>query len=209
MLFIFEERPKPDCYRTGESGYAGPPMKVYMANKDKSIPFLFVASFAVSICIAQNVVSRQADDDYRATHWGLEEGLSQSENYMILKDMYGFIWIGSGNGLNRFDGNSFKVYLHDPKKNNTIPDNDILGLVEDSLHNIWFGTHKSLCRYDIKADTFTDFSSSGKKGNVAFWSTKTEVFCFEYGEYAITAYNIVSLERRTIVKQIDGVEDYR
>jgi hypothetical protein len=44
------------------------------------------------------------------------------------------------NGLNRFDGNSFKVYLHDPKKNNTIPDNAIQGLVEDSLHNIWFGT---------------------------------------------------------------------
>ena len=146
---------------------------------------------------------------YRAIHWGLQQGLSQSENYSILKDIYGFIWISSGNGLNRFDGSSFKVYLHDPKKNNTIPDNDILGLVEDSLHNIWFGTHKSLCRYDIKADTFTDFSSSGKKGNVAFWSTKTEVFCFEYGEYAITAYNIVSLERRTIVKQIDGVEDYR
>src|SRR6185369_8096446 len=136
---------------------------------------------------------------YRAIHWGLQQGLSQSENYSILKDMYGFIWISSGNGLNRFDGNSFKIYLHDPKKNNTIPDNVIQGLVEDSLHNIWFGTEKYLCRYDIKADTFTSLSLSGKKGNLALWSTKTEVVCFEYSQYAITAYDIVSLKRRTVV----------
>jgi hypothetical protein len=64
--------------------------------------------------------------------------------------------------------------------------------------------HKSLCRYDIKADTFTNLSSSGKKGNEAFWSTKTEVFCFEYGEYAITAYDILSLKKRTIVKLTDA-----
>lgn len=170
----------------------------------KQISLFTLLVFAFYFLTAQQTKNGNASDNYRAIHWGLQQGLSQSENYSILKDIYGFIWISSGNGLNRFDGSSFKVYLHDPKKNNTIPDNEILGLIEDSLHNIWFGTQKSLCRYDIKADTFTDFSSSGKKGNVPFWSTKTEVFCFEYGEYAITGYDIFSLERRTIVKLTDA-----
>jgi len=170
----------------------------------KKIALFTLLAFAFYFLTAQQTKNENAGDNYRAIHWGLQQGLSQSENYHILKDMYGFIWIGSGNGLNRFDGNSFKVYLNDPKKNNTIPANAIQGLVEDSLHNIWFGTDKYLCRYDIKADTFTNLSSSGKNGNVAFWSTKTEVFCFEYGEYAITAYDIFSLKRRTIVKLTDA-----
>ena len=84
----------------------------------KKILLFTLLLFAGYFLTAQQAKNGNASDSYRAIHWGLQQGLSQSENYSILKDMYGFIWISSGNGLNRFDGNSFKVYLHDPQKNN-------------------------------------------------------------------------------------------
>src|SRR6478672_2596692 len=111
----------------------------------KKLVLFITCCFVAAISVAQQIKSVSAPVSYRAIHWGLQQGLSQSQNYSILKDVYGFTWISSDNGLNRFDGNSFKVYLHDPKKNNTIPANAIQGLVEDSLHNIWLGTEKYLC----------------------------------------------------------------
>ena len=52
----------------------------------------------------------------------------------------GFIWIGTDNGLNRFDGTNFKVYRHQQNKSNSISDNSIWSLYEDREGNIWIGT---------------------------------------------------------------------
>ena len=121
-----------------------------------SLIFTFAAFFAIS----QKSDRNNAGDSYRATHWGLNEGLSQGETYQFLKDVYGFLWIGTRNGLNRFDGNTFKIYYHDPKNGKTlIGDDTRWGMVEDSLHNIWVGALNGLSRYDIRADTFANFHS--------------------------------------------------
>src|SRR5688572_24821042 len=115
--------------------------------------FFFITAFS----IAQKIKNEPTEEKYRVIPWGLAQGLSQAENYHIIKDKYGFMWIGSKNGLNRFDGNNFKNYFHDPQKQGTIPGNDISGFVEDSLNNIWIGTNMGIARYDIRADTFTNF----------------------------------------------------
>src|SRR5262245_18972386 len=80
-----------------------------------------------------------AQDSYRAIHWtAAQDGLSQDAVLDMIKDVNGFLWIGTQNGLNRFDGRSFKKYLADAtKKNRTVSGNKIGGLVEDSINNIW------------------------------------------------------------------------
>ena len=94
-------------------------------------------------------------NSYRAIHWGIEDGLSQGDTHQMIKDMYGFLWIGTSNGLNRFDGTTFRIFYYDPSNPKSIlSDITTLGLNEDSLHNIWIGTSKGLTRYDIRADTF-------------------------------------------------------
>ncbi len=70
----------------------------------------------------------------------VENGLSSSDVNCILQDKLGFIWIGTDNGLNRFDGKNFKVYRHQATKSNSISDNSIWALYEDRKANIWIGT---------------------------------------------------------------------
>ena len=67
------------------------------------------------------------------------------------------------------------------------------GLIEDSLHNIWIGTDKGLSCYDTRADTFRNISSNLPKNEIIpFWATKDEVFCWDYPEHQLAAYNIYS-----------------
>lgn len=142
---------------------------------------------------------------YVATHWGLEEGLSQAETYDMIKDRYGFLWITTKYGLNRFDGNNFRIFNHDPDQSNSIAgDVSIFGIIEDSLGKIWVGTENGLSRYDHIADTFTNFIADvdprihNPDPTSPFWATKNEIFCIESGRMII-AYNIHTLKKRNVI----------
>ena len=69
-----------------------------------------------------------------------DNGLSQNFISSILQDSKGFMWFGTKDGLNRYDGYSFVVYQHDPFDSTTISENFITSLFEDSRGYIWVGT---------------------------------------------------------------------
>jgi len=120
------------------------------------------------ILILFSSIELLGQENFRTMHWGLNEGLSQAENYNILKDYFGFIWITSKNGLNRFDGNTFKRYFATSNsKYNLIADDTRYGLKEDSLHNIWIGSEKGISRFDIRADTLRIFANQSIRSLVA------------------------------------------
>ena len=157
---------------------------------------MFYYFFAVRFSIAQQINNKSAADKYRAVHLGVNEGLSYNAWNYMLKDVNGFLWISGQNGLNRFDGTTFKYYFPDNKKSGAIRDIHPFILIEDSLHNIWMNTDKGLSRYDIRADTFTN--SFPVISNFPFWATKDEVYCFEQSN--IIAYNIHSLTKRILAQ---------
>lgn len=70
----------------------------------------------------------------------LEDGLSQSSVLCILQDHQGFMWFGTEDGLNRYDGYKFTVFRHDPMDSLSISDNHINCLFEDQAGNLWIGT---------------------------------------------------------------------
>ena len=146
----------------------------------------------------QRIKTKQ--DQYRAVHWGLDEGLSHDWVSSMIQDVNGFLWIASQFGLNRFDGDHFKKYFADKtKKNKTIAGHNINGLIEDSLHNIWIGTNKGISCYDIRADTFRNISSGNPlQSNIPFWATKDEVFCWDFPGPQLVAFNIHSFEKRIL-----------
>ncbi len=161
--------------------------------------------FAGHLSIAQQSTGKNSPGSYRAIHWRFEDGLSQEAVLNVIKGKNGFLWIGTRKGLNRFDGHSFKKYYADKtKKNKTISGNAIDGLIEDSLYNIWIGTDKGLSCYNSKADSFTNFYSRPAKPIIPFWATKDEVFCWDYPESGLTAYNIHSFTKRTLAKILPG-----
>ena len=85
-------------------------------------------------------------------------GLSSSRITGILKEKNGFIWISTQNGLNRYDGNSVKVYN---KQNSNIESNDISSLYIDSKYRIWLTSYGSgLNLYNKVSDNFISFKNS-------------------------------------------------
>jgi ligand-binding sensor domain-containing protein len=85
----------------------------------------------------------------------LEDGLSQSSVQSILQDKEGLIWIGTQNGLNRYDGRQFVVYQNNPYDPYSIMNNMILSLCEDNHGNIWIGTlGGGLIRFEKRSNRF-------------------------------------------------------
>ena len=88
----------------------------------------------------------------------LEQGLSQSTVFTILQDSRGFMWFGTEDGLNKYDGYNFTVYKHDPEDPNSLAGNWIQALFEDDSGTLWIGSGEGgLSRYDRTADQFTHY----------------------------------------------------
>lgn len=96
----------------------------------------------------------QAAPDYYFKQLSLRDGLSASMVKCVLTDHKGLTWIGTRLGLNSFDRERVRTYYHDKKDANSIPDNDIHFLVEDSLLNLWVSTEQGLVLYDREKDLF-------------------------------------------------------
>lgn len=86
-----------------------------------------------------------------------EQGLSNSTIECIFQDSRGFLWFGTRDGLNRYDGYQLTVYRYDPKIPGSISDNYIKTIGEDSNKVLWIGTSNGLNRFDEKNQQFTRF----------------------------------------------------
>ncbi len=93
--------------------------------------------------------------DLKLDHISPEQGLSQSTIYAIVQDSQGFMWFGTQDGLNRYDGYSITVFKHDASDSNSIGDNSIWSLLNDNTGNLWIGTMRGgVERYDPAQNRF-------------------------------------------------------
>ncbi len=88
----------------------------------------------------------------------IEQGLSQSSVHAIFQDSRGFLWFGTEDGLNRYDGYTFKIFKPDPDNINSLSDRWVTSIVEDTQGYLWIGTRQGgLNRYDPRTEQFTQF----------------------------------------------------
>ena len=92
---------------------------------------------------------------YYFTHYQVENGLSNNAVLCSVQDEMGFMWFGTKDGLNRFDGYSFKVFHHDPDSPNGLGSNFIRALFVDKHGHIWVGTDQGIFLFDPKSETFS------------------------------------------------------
>lgn len=92
------------------------------------------------------------------SHLGVKEGLSQSSVLSVHQDQFGFMWIGTRDGLNRYDGYAFEVFRHLVDDSTSIAGNIIYDIQEDSVGNIWAATENGLSKYDRKWHVFHNYS---------------------------------------------------
>lgn len=94
----------------------------------------------------------------------VESGLSHNTVWCVLQDSYGFMWFGTSDGLNRFDGQRFKVYRNDIQDNFSLGNNAVQSLFEDERRNIWIGTTSGIYIYNRTEDQFIHFNKKTDYG---------------------------------------------
>lgn len=88
-------------------------------------------------------------------HYGLGEGLTSSNCGALCKDHYGFVWLGTSNGLKRFDGYQFDTYVFVSGDPFSLPNNTIVDVYEDTKHRMWIATRGGgLAHYDPAMERF-------------------------------------------------------
>lgn len=100
-------------------------------------------------------------------HLTNKDGISQSEVYAFLEDSRGFMWIGTLDGLNRYDGYNTEIFNIDKSNPNSIPNNTIRCLKEDQLGRVWIGTDDGLCVYNPITEKIYQIKIKSFKENTA------------------------------------------
>lgn len=137
--------------------------------------YLLVLTFVINLFLqAQSI---------RFGHLTVEEGLSQNAVTCILQDSKGFMWFGTQDGLNRYDGYNFKIFKNDPSDSNSISDNFISTIYEDKNKNLIFRTISGkLNIYNPLSESF----SIVEEDSTDFFSTRyNTVLSFYYDRYGI------------------------
>ncbi len=115
-------------------------------------------AFILFILLSGNhfVVAQEASIKFE--HLVIEEGLSHNWTKCIKKDSKGFLWVGTMNGLNRYDGKTFKIFKSDESVAESISDNFIQAIEEDKNGDLWVGTYSGgINRYNKFSEKFLSF----------------------------------------------------
>jgi ligand-binding sensor domain-containing protein/signal transduction histidine kinase len=105
---------------------------------------------------------------YRIEHIGIKQGLSQGSVYTMLKDRKGYMWFGTQDGLNKWDGQKMKIFKGAYQQINKwdIDGIEIKKIYEDINENLWVGTESALNKYNYEDETFKKYRFKDLKGKI-------------------------------------------
>jgi signal transduction histidine kinase/CheY-like chemotaxis protein/ligand-binding sensor domain-containing protein len=136
-------------------------MGCYIFNKDRvldnpSMPIRFLCLWLAGLLtISTTQAQRQ---NVRFTYLTTNQGLSQNNVTCILQDRKGFMWFGTQDGLNKFDGYTYTLYRNDPQKSTSLSHSYIHTLFEDRQGRLWVGTDAGgLSLFDASTETFSNY----------------------------------------------------
>ena len=152
----------------------------------------------ILICIFCGHSALRAQD-YYFKHYHVENGLSNNSVNCSMQDKKGFLWFGTINGLNRFDGYRFRIYRRDHDDSASIGSNFIRCLYEDKKGFLWVGTNKGIYIYNPHSEKFKPFAITGleevsdikedKKGGVWLISS-SNLFYYDPASSKIKLYKV-------------------
>jgi len=118
-----------------------------------------------SVLLSFNFSNAQYDN-ISFTNLSSEDGLSQNTIYKIFQDSDGFFWFGTGDGLNKYDGFTFKLFDEDFENTSNLINKGIKFIDEDSKGNLWYGSSSGLNKYNRKTNTITTYMLSAKNAMI-------------------------------------------
>lgn len=131
----------------------------------------FLQNFILVFCCSFSLVAQDNNIRFeRITSeiFKIEKGLSVNSINCILQDSQGYMWFGTWDGLNKYDGYTFKVYRSNYlEEDNQLTNQTIQALYKDHKGNIWIGTAFGLNKYDYKRHAFIQYYSDTKRGSLS------------------------------------------
>ncbi len=100
------------------------------------------------------LIAYDFQNEIKFAHLTVEDGLSQNSVHVIYQDRFGYIWLGTRDGLNRYDGYEMKIYKNIPDDPNSLSDNCVTFMYEDCNGRFWIGTEGGLNYLDRENDRF-------------------------------------------------------
>ena len=159
-------------------------------NKKINIILILVCIFS---CLKISTSYANIRESFNFKNITIEDGLSQSTVETIYQDSKGYIWIGTNDGLDRYNGYEFKHYKHDKYDKNSIANNYIVDIIEDKKGYIWVSTIGGLSRINPDKDEIKNYYSKEDRGNLSN-SNLWQLLCTK--------------DNRLIASTIDGLNVY-
>ena len=159
-------------------------------NKKINIILILVCIFS---CLKISTSYANIRESFNFKNITIEDGLSQSTVETIYQDTKGYIWIGTNDGLDRYNGYEFKHYKHDKYDKNSIANNYIVDIIEDKNGYIWVSTIGGLSRINPDKDEIKNYYSKEDRGNLSN-SNLWQLLCTK--------------DNRLIASTIDGLNVY-
>ncbi|MDC7221922.1 MAG: diguanylate cyclase [Spirochaetales bacterium] len=135
--------------------------------------YLFFLLFSFSLFSQATDLSQGRD--FYFDRLDREDGLSHPSVSAIVQDSQGFLWVGTQDGLNRYDGREFLTFEHKPFKSAGLPNNQIQSLYMGAGDILWIGTYGGLSRFDIHGLNFTNYANDPEDPNSLLGSVVTAV----------------------------------
>ena len=124
---------------------------------------IYIGCIVLSMMLTLTSFAQNKNLSFR--HIGKRDGLSHSNTVCILEDSRGFMWFGTSDGLNKYDGYTFTVYRNNPKDPNSISGNFIQAIIEDKKGDLWIATSGGgVSRFNRDKENFTHYKND--PGNV-------------------------------------------
>ena len=152
-------------------------------------------------------VNSHAQNEYRFRNYTINNGLSQSSATTIIQDDLSALWVGTQDGLNRYDGRTFEIFTSDETEG--LESEYILCSHKDKKGNLWFGTGKGLTKYNISTERFKTYTpkkgtatriediTEDKKGNLWVATTEKGVFRFNIDSSRFKSYSFFIPSKKT------------
>lgn len=126
-----------------------------------------ILSILASLSVSPALVHAQTRTP-RFTHLTSEHGLSNDVVHCILQDSQGFMWFGTHDGLNKYDGYTFTIYRHRRSNPDSLSENTVYALYEDRAGTLWIGTPVGLDSFTGEGARFTHHPAIGEEVSAVY-----------------------------------------
>jgi len=134
--------------------------------------------------------------DYKFDHITANEGLGDNFVRRLFEDSYGYIWIGTKDGLSRYDGYDIKTFKRDDENKNGLRSSYIGDIKEDRNGNIWIGTGNGIALFEREYERFTHYYLAGSRNNKIFEIETDSIFLWMGCEDGICKFNTITKEHK-------------